>query len=212
MAKYDEREGNSCHIHLSLRGTDGSIVFADDDRNGGHSEVFDQGFLAGVLATMREFSYFYAPNINSYKRFAAGSFAPTAIALGPRQPHVRLRVVGHGAGLRVENRRARRRRQSLPRGGGDARGWVCTASARDLDLEDEFVGNAYVERLRAHVPVDDGRGASTCVAESVRHGCARHVRRRGRRPLRRTCRGRGDGGLQLRRDGLGDAYRGFERL
>ena len=46
MAKFDEREGNSCHIHLSLRGTDGEIVFADDERDGGRSELFDQ-FLAG---------------------------------------------------------------------------------------------------------------------------------------------------------------------
>src|SRR6478736_5220948 len=81
MAKFDEREGNSCHIHLSLRGTDGEVVFADDDRDGGRSELFDQ-FMAGLLATMRELTYFYAPNINSYKRFAAGSFAPTAVAWG----------------------------------------------------------------------------------------------------------------------------------
>ena len=53
MAKFDEREGNSCHIHLSLRGTDGEVVFADDDRDGGRSELFDQ-FMAGLLATMRE--------------------------------------------------------------------------------------------------------------------------------------------------------------
>ena len=79
MAKYDQREGNSCHIHLSLSGTDGSIVFADDDREGGQSEVFDS-FVAGVQATMHELTLLYAPNINFYKRFAAGSFAPTTIA------------------------------------------------------------------------------------------------------------------------------------
>ena len=55
MAKYDEREGNSCHIHLSLRGADGAIVFGDDDRDGGRSELYDH-FVAGVLATMRDFT------------------------------------------------------------------------------------------------------------------------------------------------------------
>jgi glutamine synthetase len=103
MAKYDEREGNSCHIHLSLRGTDGEVVFADPDGPGGRSALFDH-FMAGILATMRELTYFYAPNINSYKRFAAGSFAPTAVAWGTDNRTCALRVVGHGAGLRVENR------------------------------------------------------------------------------------------------------------
>ncbi len=92
MAKFDEREGSSCHIHLSLRGTDGT-VFADDDREHGQSEVFDS-FLAGILATQRELTYFYAPNINSYKRFAAASFAPTAVAWGSDNRTCALRVVG----------------------------------------------------------------------------------------------------------------------
>ena len=74
MAKFNEREGNSCHIHLSLRGADGSIVFWDDDA-GARTPLYDS-FVAGVLATMEEFTLLYAPNINSYKRFADGSFAP----------------------------------------------------------------------------------------------------------------------------------------
>ena len=76
MAKFDEREGNSCHIHLSLR------------RGGRHAavrrasrSVFD-GFLAGQLACLRELTLFLAPNVNSYKRYAEGSFAPTAVAWG----------------------------------------------------------------------------------------------------------------------------------
>ena len=149
MAKYDEREGNSCHIHLSLRGTDGDIVFADDDRDGGRSELFDS-FLAGVLATMREFSYFYAPNINSYKRFAVGSFAPTAVAWGTDNRTCSLRVVGHGAGLRVENR--------VP--GGDVNPYLAVAAMlagglhgirEGLALEPACVGNAYVGDYE-HVP------------------------------------------------------------
>ncbi len=78
MSKFDEREGNSCHIHLSLRGTDGEVVFWKD---GARSPLYDS-FIAGILATMREFTLLYAPNINAYKRYAAGSFAPTAVAWG----------------------------------------------------------------------------------------------------------------------------------
>ena len=149
MAKYDQREGNSCHIHLSLRGLDGSIAFADKRRKGGQSKVFDQ-FLAGVQATMREFSYFYAPNINSYKRFQPGSFAPTAIAWGRDNRTCALRVVGQGAGLRMENR--------VP--GGDVNPYLAVGAMlagglhgieNELKLEPAFVGNAYAADV-AHVP------------------------------------------------------------
>ena len=149
MAKFDEREGNSCHIHLSLRGTDGEVVFADDDRDGGRSELFDQ-FMAGLLATMRELTYFYAPNINSYKRFAAGR------SRRPPSPGARdnrtcaLRVVGHGSGLRVENR--------LP--GGDVNPYLAVAAMmagglhgirEGLELPPVCEGNAYVGDYE-HVP------------------------------------------------------------
>ena len=142
MAKYDEREGNSCHIHLSLRRLDGEAVFADEDREGGQGVLHDQ-FLAGVLATMRDFTFFYAPNINSYKRFQAGSFAPTAIAWGRDNRTCALRVVGQGAGLRMENR--------VP--GGDVNPYLAVAAMlagglygieHELELEPAFEGNAYV--------------------------------------------------------------------
>ncbi len=100
MAKFDEREGNSCHVHMSVRGEDGSIVF---DEGTGPTKLFEQ-FVAGVQATLFDFTLLYAPNINSYKRFQPGSFAPTAIAWGRDNRTCALRVVGHGAGLRVENR------------------------------------------------------------------------------------------------------------
>ena len=114
MAKYDEREGNSCHIHLSLRGKDDKPVFADQP------ELFDR-FLAGQLACLRELTLFLAPNINSYKRFAEGSFAPTAVAWGRDNRTCSMRVIGHGPALRIENRARRRRRQPLPRDRGDDR-------------------------------------------------------------------------------------------
>ncbi|MDT4934314.1 MAG: glutamine synthetase [Pseudonocardiales bacterium] len=141
MAKYDQREGNSCHIHLSLRTEDGEPVFAGD-RPGGVSPVFEQ-FLAGQLAALRELSYFFAPNINSYKRYQAGSFAPTAVAWGLDNRTCALRVIGHGASLRFENR--------LP--GGDVNPYLAVAAMiaaglhgieNELPLQDAFAGNAYV--------------------------------------------------------------------
>src|SRR5690349_3047980 len=67
MAKFNEREGNSCHIHISLRGEGGSAVFSDADAPHGMSKLFRR-FLAGQLAAMRELTLFSAPNVNSYKR------------------------------------------------------------------------------------------------------------------------------------------------
>ncbi|MGL4174674.1 MAG: glutamine synthetase family protein [Dermatophilaceae bacterium] len=150
MAKYDAREGNSCHIHLSLRGLDdGAAVCADGSRPGGQSVLFDH-FLAGVQATMRELSYFYAPNINSYKRFQPGSFAPTAVAWGRDNRTCALRVVGHGAGLRLENR--------VP--GGDVNPYLAVAAMlagglhgveHEIPLAEPVTGNAYTADLD-HVP------------------------------------------------------------
>ena len=147
MAKYDEREGNSCHIHMSVRGDDGKIVF---DEGSGPTKTFEH-FVAGVQATLYDFTLLYAPNINSYKRFAPGSFAPTAIAWGHDNRTCALRVVGHGAGLRVENR--------LP--GGDVNPYLGLAGMlagglygieNELELEPAFEGNAY-ESDKRHVPV-----------------------------------------------------------
>ena len=78
MAKPNEREGNSCHIHLSVRGTDdGAAVMAGDGPYG--LSRLGEHFLAGQLAAMRELTLWYAPNINSYKRYVPGSFAPTSV-------------------------------------------------------------------------------------------------------------------------------------
>ncbi|HEX5089117.1 MAG TPA: glutamine synthetase family protein [Nocardioides sp.] len=148
MAKYNEREGSSCHIHLSLRGTDGSLVFWDQDKNQ-RTPLYDQ-FVAGILATMADFTLFYAPNVNSYKRFAKGSFAPTAIAWGLDNRTCAVRLVGHGAGARMENR--------VP--GADVNPYLALAAMvagglhgieQQLPLEAELVGNAY-ESDKPHVP------------------------------------------------------------
>ena len=136
MAKYDEREGNSCHIHLSLRDSGDAPVLADDDA------VFES-FLAGQLSTLRELTLFLAPNINSYKRYQPGSFAPTAVAWGRDNRTCAFRVIGHGASKRIECR--------VP--GGDVNPYLALAALiagglhgveRRLELEPVFEGNAYV--------------------------------------------------------------------
>jgi glutamine synthetase len=138
MAKFNEREGNSCHIHLSLRGSDDATVFWGD---GARTKLYDH-FVAGVLATMRDFTLFYAPNVNSYKRFADGSFAPTAVAWGLDNRTCAVRLVGQGASARMENR--------VP--GGDVNPYLALAAMlagglhgieNELELEPETTGNAY---------------------------------------------------------------------
>src|SRR3712207_2142689 len=127
MAKFDEREGNSCHIHLSLSEWD-DATFAR--------------FVAGQLACLRELTLFYAPNVNSYKRYVPGSFAPTAVRWGRDNRTCAMRVVGHGPSLRVENR--------VP--GADVNPYLALAAMvaaglhgieNGLELEPAYEGNAY---------------------------------------------------------------------
>jgi len=134
MAKFNDREGNSCHIHFSLADADGPL-FARAP------ELFD-AFLAGQLAALRELTLLLAPNINSYKRYAAGSFAPTAIAWGRDNRTCALRVVGEGPSLRFENRC----------GGADLNPYLALSALiaaglhgvdAGLELEPVFEGDAY---------------------------------------------------------------------
>ncbi|MFD9939492.1 glutamine synthetase family protein [Nonomuraea sp. NPDC059023] len=140
MAKPNQREGNSCHIHISLRGSADEPVMAGDGPHG-MSELGAR-FIAGQLAFMRELTLFYAPNINSYKRYVPGSFAPTAVKWGVDNRTCSLRLVGHGHSLRVENR--------VP--GGDVNPYLAVSALiaaglhgidHELELEDAFTGNAY---------------------------------------------------------------------
>ena len=149
MAKPNEREGNSCHIHFSLRDSSGASAMLGDGP--AHLSVTGQRVLAGLLATMREFSLLFAPNINSYKRYQPGSFAPTALRWGVDNRTCALRMAGHGQGMRVENR--------VP--GGDVNPYLAIAALiagalhgieNELPLEDEFVGNAYDDASAERVP------------------------------------------------------------
>jgi glutamine synthetase len=135
MAKPDHTWiGNSCHIHASLwRG--GKNAFAEEDA------VFG-GFLAGWIACARELALFLAPNINSYKRYAAGSWAPTTLAWGHDNRTCGFRIVGHGGSKRVETR--------IP--GGDVNPYLAFAALiaaglhgieAGLELPPPLEGNAY---------------------------------------------------------------------
>ena len=143
MAKYNQREGNSCHIHFSLADADGPL-FARE------RELFDS-FLAGQLACLEELTLLLAPNVNSYKRYAVGSFAPTTIAWGQDNRTCALRVVGHGASLRFENRV----------GGADLNPYLALSALiasglpgidAGLELPPALAGNAYADSDHPRVP------------------------------------------------------------
>ncbi len=108
MAKWDERyAGSSCHIHASLWTKDGKPLFKGDDSLGPIkcSPLF-RWFLGGWMAHIRELFPFYAPYPSSYKRYVAGSFAPTGIAWSYDNRTAGFRIVGHGSSLRIECRTA----------------------------------------------------------------------------------------------------------
>jgi glutamine synthetase len=135
MAKPDHTWiGSSCHIHASLW-RDGENAFA------GESEAF-RGFLAGWIACAGELALFLAPTINSYKRYAAGSWAPTTLAWGHDNRTCGFRIVGHGPSQRVETR--------IP--GGDVNPYLAFAALiaaglhgieNGLELPPALEGNAY---------------------------------------------------------------------
>jgi len=135
MAKPDHTwVGSSCHIHSSLW-QDGKPAFA------GESDVFKH-YLAGQIACAAELAVFLAPSINSYKRFAAGSWAPTTLAWGHDNRTCGFRIVGHGSSLRAETR--------IP--GADANPYLAFAALlgaglygieQKLELGPAFEGNAY---------------------------------------------------------------------
>lgn len=141
MAKFDEREGNSCHLHMSLADDHGTPLFPGP--GGGPSRIMEH-FLAGQLALLREFALCYAPTVNSYKRYQPRSFAPTSVTWGTDNRTASLRVTGSGTSLRVENR--------VP--GGDANAYLATAAMiaaglhgieNELTLTPEVSGNAYAD-------------------------------------------------------------------
>ncbi len=190
MAKPDHTWiGSSCHIHSSLwQGNDSAFA--------GETATFEQ-YLAGQIACARELAIFFAPNVNSYKRFAAGSWAPTTLAWGRDNRHVRVphRRLGLGDAGRVAH--TGRRRESVPRVCGDDR----RRPARDRERARTAAG-AGRERVRLGcraVPVDASRSDRGARERLDR---ARRARRRRRRPLPQL-RAHGAGAVRSRRDELG---------
>jgi len=137
MPKYDAGEGNSCHLHVSLRDAEGRPVLAGEGPYG--ESPLMQRVLAGQLACLRELTLLFAPTVNSYKRLRPGAFAPTTVAWGPDNRRAALRLVGSGPSLRFEHR--------VP--GGDADPYLALAAVllaarhgldEDLPLPDPVRG------------------------------------------------------------------------
>ncbi|MHB1220112.1 MAG: glutamine synthetase family protein [Alphaproteobacteria bacterium] len=148
MAKWDfVQPGSSCHIHNSLwDAKTGKAVFFDKGQPHGMSKLF-QHYLAGQLALAREMSLFLAPTINSYKRYQAGSFAPTKAVWSNDNRTAGFRLCGEGKGLRIECR--------VP--GADANPYLAFAALlaaglhgieQKMKLEPMAEGNLYVQDVR----------------------------------------------------------------
>ena len=167
MAKPDHAGiGSSCHIHASLwRGEESAFA--------GESDVFKQ-FVAGQIACARELAIFFAPTINSYKRYAAASWAPTTLAWGHDNRTCGFRIVGKGPALRAETR--------IP--GADANPYLAFAATiaaglygieQELPLPAAFEGNAYesdVERFphslrEAIAALENGTMARAALGDEV---------------------------------------------
>jgi glutamine synthetase len=151
MAKYSmQAAGSSCHLHSSLWDRAGKKnLFVERGKHNG-SPLF-QYWLAGQMAMAREFAYFYAPTVNSYKRYQSGSFAPTRIVAGWDNRTCGFRLCGEGSGFRVENR--------LP--GADANPYLAFAATIAAGLHGIknklkpprlYEGNAYQDATLPQVP------------------------------------------------------------
>jgi len=164
MAKPNDKEGNSCHIHLSFRTADGTPVMAGDGPYGLSPE--GASIIACLQAGLRELTLLLAPTINSYKRYAAGSFAPTTVAWGPDNRTCALRLIGHGPSLRIECR--------VP--GGDVNPYLALAGLiaaglagvkQDLELPPPVTGNAYAEDELPRVPASIEEALALWVASPL---------------------------------------------
>jgi glutamine synthetase len=152
MAKFGtERAGSSCHIHFSLW-RDGKNAFAGDQTLGRArcSDVF-RWFLGGWIAHVPEVMVFYAPTVNSYKRYVDASWAPTRLAWSYDNRTAGFRVVGDGPSLRIECR--------IP--GADCNPYLALAAAlasgldgvnHRLEPPECFVGDVYAAQDLPRVP------------------------------------------------------------
>lgn len=151
MAKWDEAHaGSSMHIHFSLWDETGTHNRFASESASGESDLF-RWALGGMLAHGRELALLYAPTVNSYKRYQAASFAPTALAWGYDNRTTGFRVVGRGPSLRIECR--------IP--GADANPYLALAALlaaaldgieRQIEPPPALSGDAYAADSIPHIP------------------------------------------------------------
>jgi glutamine synthetase len=199
MAKFDAAQaGSSCHVHTSLW-REGKNAFAGD-RNYGPVQASDLfgWFLAGWIEHAPEFMVFYAPTVNSYKRYRAGSWAPTRLTWSYDNRTAAFRVVGRDESLRIECR--------IP--GADCNPYLCFAAAiasgldgmeRRLAPPPAFSGDSYGAAGLAALPRSLPEAVERFHLERFR---AARLGRGGSRALRALLPG-GAGGLRGGGDGLG---------
>ncbi len=169
MAKWTmDDTGSSCHVHTSLWDVEsGEPLMADATHAAGLSMVGRQ-FLAGQLAAARELVWCAAPTVNSYRRYVPGSWAPTAVVWGEDNRTCGFRVVGTGAGRRVESR--------IP--GADVNPYLVLAASvaaglygidHELELGPAYPRNAYEATDVPRIPstlveaIDELRGSKVAV-------------------------------------------------
>jgi glutamine synthetase len=168
MAKWQaEAAGSSCHVHSSLRTTDGhdTPVFWEQGGEPFNTSATMRQYIAGQLSLARDFSYFFAPTINSYKRYQAATFAPTVIAWGRDNRTCGFRLVGSSPnGLRIENR--------IP--GADVNPYLTFAATiaaglhgieQQMEPPRPFVGDAYQSADLPRIP-GSLREATACLDAS----------------------------------------------
>ncbi len=152
MAKYaDAPAGSSCHIHQSLWSSEGAPLFLDEGAAHGMSATM-QSYVAGLLTYASDVTLFLAPNINSYKRYVAATFAPTKAVWSRDNRTAGYRLVGEGSkAIRMENRV----------GGADLNPYLAFAAQiaaglagieEGLTLEPEFTGDAYADESIRRIP------------------------------------------------------------
>jgi glutamine synthetase len=152
MAKWSMAEaGSSCHIHSSVWDGDGSESLMWDDQDPDHMSEAFRHYLGGLMSTARELAWMFAPTVNSYKRYQAESWAPTAIAVGADNRTCGFRLVGEHKSFRIESR--------IP--GADVNPYLAFAATiagglhgieNKIEPPDVFRGNAYEAKDVERVP------------------------------------------------------------
>jgi glutamine synthetase len=153
MAKWNTGlAGSSCHVHSSLWDANTRDPLGWDPGAPGHMSKLLRQWVAGQLAMGQELAVFYAPYVNSYRRYQSGSFAPTRLVAGSDNRTCGMRIVGHGPrAMRVENR--------CP--GADANPYLAFAATiaaglhgieQELEFEGLYQGNAYLDPNVREVP------------------------------------------------------------